>query len=290
MKNNSDTCSIEIIATIQAMRNQEETAYQTEKYIQTNTNVFSAKYKRTEPIDPDCRTKMSQWCFKVVDFCKFNRETVAIAMSYLDRYLATNLGQCALTDRRDFQLVAMTCLYTAIKIHEPEAVTPGMMARLSRNNYIARDFEECEVALLGAIEWRVNPPTALAFIRHALELIPLSMISEKERVHLMELVTLQLEAAVNDYSFIGKKASTTALAAIINALASIGHRMARKVVKILAEAFGVESDNIELVEVKAILASVMDRSRYARTSCRLPSKQRTPSRSVHTSPRSITTQ
>ena len=40
-------------------------------------------------IDYVCRLKMTQWCYTVIDYIKFRRETVSIAMSYLDRFLCS---------------------------------------------------------------------------------------------------------------------------------------------------------------------------------------------------------
>ena len=88
-------------------------------------------------VDEICRFKMCEWSFQIVDFCKFHRESVDIAMNYLDRFLLTKVGQAALQDRNVYQLVAMTCLYSAIKIHERQALSPAVVSQLSRGVYTA---------------------------------------------------------------------------------------------------------------------------------------------------------
>ncbi|KAL7527307.1 hypothetical protein ACHAXR_001892, partial [Thalassiosira sp. AJA248-18] len=60
------------------------------------------------------REKICEWFYGVVDHFDFNREYVSVAMSYLDRYLASRT-----VNRRVFQLAAMTALYLAIKLFEP---------------------------------------------------------------------------------------------------------------------------------------------------------------------------
>lgn len=65
------------------------------------------------------RLKIADWCYSLIDHCEFNRETVAIAMELTDRYLSqASSSSRALQDRNQFQLVAMTALYIAIKTNE----------------------------------------------------------------------------------------------------------------------------------------------------------------------------
>ena len=49
-------------------------------------------------------------------------------MSFLDRYLMTSIGRNASENQKLFQLASMTSPYTAIKIHEPEAMDPKDLA------------------------------------------------------------------------------------------------------------------------------------------------------------------
>merc|ERR1712226_396506 len=88
-----------------------------------------------DPDHMDSRKKMVAWCFQVVDFCKFQRETVSIAMNLLDRFMMTSQSQVAKTDVKVYQLAAMTALYTAVKIHEPEVMDPKLISNLSRGVY-----------------------------------------------------------------------------------------------------------------------------------------------------------
>ncbi|KAI2503763.1 Cyclin [Fragilaria crotonensis] len=56
--------------------------------------------------------------FEVVDHFEFDREVVSIALSYLDRVVSMKTKHSGEPmHRRDFQLVAVTCLYLAIKLH-----------------------------------------------------------------------------------------------------------------------------------------------------------------------------
>lgn len=166
----------------------------------------------------DCRTKMAQWCYSVVDFCSFNRETVAVAMSYLDRFLLTTAGLPVLGDTNAFQLAAMTSLYTAVKIHEPEIMGVDLVSKLSRGQYTPEQIETMEYTILQGLGWRVNTPTALSFVRKFLELLPQGTLEESIAEAAYDLSKFQSELAVGDYNLVPVQASTVAYASIINSL------------------------------------------------------------------------
>lgn len=212
----------ELTSTIQAMRIQEARAYRCSDYLADR----QMSHKRPQschasPVDAECRFKMAEWCYQVVDFCKFNRETVAIAMNYLDRYLMTETGRHALDDRKVFQLAAMTSLYTAIKIHEPEAMEPKVVANLSRGTYTEQQVIDMEMSILTAIEWRMNPPTAMSFLNAFFAFLPECATSQQERDAVYELAKYQIELAVNEYSLVAVDSSTIAFSALCNALETV---------------------------------------------------------------------
>ena len=204
-----------------------------------------------DPIDVDCRTKMAAWCYQVVDFCKFNRETVAIAMNLLDRFVASPLAQAALTDRKTYQLAAMTALYTAVKIHEPEAMDPKLVSTLSRGTYLPHEVEAMEAQLLTALTWRVNPPTAMAFVRHYLDLIPSSHVLSDPfvRATLYDLTKFQTELAVAEYDFLQVPPSVVAFCSLMNSLESVGcvdTTTLESIATHLAQAIDLQGDVTEI--------------------------------------------
>lgn len=147
----------DVTSTIEAMRHQEE-SYCASDYLinealpQRQRTKAKENFESDDPIDGECRSRMVQWCYQIVDFCKFNRDTVAVAMNYLDRYMSTEQGAEALRSRTRFQLAVMTCLYTAIKIHEPEAMAPCVIAGLSRNKFSVQEVEDMERELINALQ------------------------------------------------------------------------------------------------------------------------------------------
>lgn len=127
------------------------------------------------------RRKLVEWCFEVVDHFNFDREVVSFAVDYLDRIVAikTKIAKEALP-KREFQLLAVTSLYMAIKIHgeTDEKEGPRRKLRISAFVELSRGFfavdviEAMERQLLDSICWRVNPPTCLRFIATFLPLCP----------------------------------------------------------------------------------------------------------------------
>jgi hypothetical protein len=250
----------EVIASIKVMRVQEATAYAiAPDYLhqhQPPINVMMGPLiPKSIPVDAECRFKMAEWKHQVVDFCKFQRETVAISMSYLDRFLASPSGNEARNNRKIFQLAAMASLYTAIKVNEPEAVDPKTIAGLSRGAHNKEEVETMERQIIGAIDWRLHPPTALAFCHCFFALLPDMETDKRETV--LKLATFQTEVAVSDYFFVGINPSTIAFAAIVNAFQSLNNKDDIKALQKLATTVGIDLKSKELLDVKNMLFQSM---------------------------------
>ena len=164
------------------------------------------------------REKFCEWCYHVVDHFDFNRECVSVAMSYLDRYLATRT-----VNRRIFQLATMTALYLAIKLFEPGKLKMSSLIDLSRGYFQAEHIVTMEDSMLQSLKWYVHPPTSFAFCRDLMRLVS-GDITPRARHDVTELARFLTELSVCDYWFVTKKPSSVALAAIINALELQGPR------------------------------------------------------------------
>jgi len=204
----------EIPERVAMMMRQEETDYKCIDYLVAFKEICRLAAK---PVDEDCRVKMCEWCYQVVDFCKFRRETVGIGMSYLDRYLCSRKGRRSLSDRKEYQLVAMTCLYIAIKIHEPLEMETSLLADLSRGCYTEMEFANMEKKILEALIWRVSGPTPLAFSQNLLLFLP-ETIHSSVRGAVFDYCRYQTELAIADHYFVKIKPSLTGTAALLNAM------------------------------------------------------------------------
>ena len=245
---------------IAVMLIQEENEYSCFDYLAANEAI---RRKAAKPVDEDCRVKMCEWCYQVVDFCKFRRETVGIGMSYLDRYMCSKKGKKALGDRKEYQLVAMTCLYVAIKLHEPLEMETSLLADLSRGCYTEMEFANMEQCILEGIEWRVSGPTPLAFVLHYLSFFP-DIISSAVVEAIFDYARYQTELAIGDHYFVKCKPSVVGMAALMNALEGMDtllmpERIVNRLVETIVMYTNVDLDEVETLQIRlsTILISLL---------------------------------
>lgn len=287
------------------MKHQEENGYKVAPYLHHQSmeqDDPASSYLAdlgNAPVDADCRFRMAEWCHQIVDFCKFQRETVAVAMSYLDRMLASpEHGPSILQDRVQFQLAAMTALYTAVKVHEPEAMDPNLIASLSRGTYTSAQVEAMERRILQSIQWRVNPPTALAFALQALSLVPTTLLSRRTRAAVVDLAKYQTELVVSDYEFATVPPSAVAFSALTNAVVHHADLQVRNHIEyVLAHALGVDARSRAVLELRIRMSDLVQQSPNASlVSSKIPvnetsstscGKSVSMDSSVHRSPRSV---
>lgn len=211
----------QIIDQLESMLEQEQRVYSRCDYFK---NIPSLE--RQTSADSWCRYKMVQWCYEVIDFVGLSRETVLIAISYLDRFLSSSSQSArrVISSRKEYQLAAMTCLFMAIKMFEPKMIDTTLLVQLGRGSYCAQDFKTMEIDLLFGLNWYLNDPTPIHFIAHYLALLPLQdsyMVGIRHEV-IYEYARYQVELALVDYDIsVNHTASNIALAALINSLNSI---------------------------------------------------------------------
>jgi lipoyl(octanoyl) transferase len=134
-----------------------------------------------EHVNESWRRKICEWSYEVIDHFGFDREVVSIALNYLDRVIANKTRDTgASVPRKEFQLAAVTTLYLAIKLHgetdaregAPRKLRINAFVELSRGLFSVETIETTERSILETLEWRVNPPTSVAFIASLLRLLP----------------------------------------------------------------------------------------------------------------------
>jgi len=247
----------EIADCIAVMRLQEETTYRVRDYLAESAAL---RKRASKPVDGDCRIKMCEWCYEVVDFCKFRRETVGIGMSYLDRYLCTPKGRCALCNRKEYQLAAMTALYIAIKLHEPLEMETSLLADLSRGCYTEMEFVHMEEVMLQALEWRVNGPTSLGFVQHYMKFLP-DAVHPLVAEAVFDHARYQTELAIADQKFVSLRPSEIGLAATLNAVEGMDTnllplKLQGKFIRNIERYAEMIVDDVEVIQAKLSLVVV----------------------------------
>jgi hypothetical protein len=137
-------------------------------------------------ITPTDREKIVNWCNSLIDNCRrcnyYSRETIAMAMEMVDRFISVSVGPAALWDaksdtakageeamrsRRVFQLLALAALYSSIKrVHgiSPSDLLPDIMSYCDA--YSKEEIETMECTLLKGLSWRYNTHTLSSWILH----------------------------------------------------------------------------------------------------------------------------
>ena len=169
MNDTNDDNGDEILFRIEALRTQEDTilpCYNYLQHIDNNTNIHA--------VDEKCRTAIVLWCQQTQRTLKLSRETVWIAISYLDRYLSSGRGKShqAIMNKARFQLVAITSLYIAIKLYEDVELDVTTLVRLCKGYYTNAEILSMEEDVLFALDFRVTTASPTEFVRHFIKILP----------------------------------------------------------------------------------------------------------------------
>mmetsp|Transcript_28432 Transcript_28432/g.61072 ORF Transcript_28432/g.61072 Transcript_28432/m.61072 type:complete len:338 (+) Transcript_28432:87-1100(+) len=227
-----------------SMLEQECTTYSCHDYLchndddsSTSTSISSiisqhSHCHNSNRITPSDRMRIVDWCYDIVDKFQFDRETVAIAMNIADRFASTN--PATLRSRGQYQLVTITALYIAIKLNERSTFGSEDFTAASQGTYTVEDIEDMEIKILHGLSWRLCPPTGLQVGYRILSLLLSQLENTADNDNdttakldrgtwefLRDEVAFQTESAVRDYFFTTQRPSTTAIAAIMNAIEQV---------------------------------------------------------------------
>lgn len=175
-------------------------------------------YKITEPITSreaqNNRLLMVKWSYNAVDKYDLDRSVVSFAFSYFDKFMSLY------SDLADFectQILAMTCLYVAAKVHSSRTApfTISRLVRMSKGYFERKQIAEMEKRLINILAWYMNPPIPLLFVetvRHFLYNNRNLSSAKKDQVYDMTLYLIEL--SVCDHFFVTRRPSSVAAAAL----------------------------------------------------------------------------
>mmetsp|Transcript_6450 Transcript_6450/g.9504 ORF Transcript_6450/g.9504 Transcript_6450/m.9504 type:complete len:275 (+) Transcript_6450:80-904(+) len=264
----------DIMETLNSLKRQEESCYCTRNGLYDDPSKV---------IDGKCRELMVNWCYRIADHCHYSHNTISIAINNLDRLIET--APQILDSKRKFQLATMTCLYNAVKTHEPIAIGPTAMARLSKGSFTAEDFETFESILLTKLKWRITAPTAAVFSQLLLQLIPLDHVLVQKAT---KLVQYQIDHVTKKADYLGVSACDLAYRVTMNAILIV-HPGAEH---IATEAIGQYSTTFMSEQQTSELLVLMNNQKKQGFLSICPSLASLPSstsqNSIHSSPRTVT--
>lgn len=166
---------------------------------------------------------MAHWGLQAVDAYGFDRSNVSTAFALVDQYIATLLSQDKVTDetitRERYQLISMTALYTAIKLSEPmRKLSPDALVDMSRGCFQRDQFEETEAQMLQALNWKLNPPTAPAYVDLLVDLVGPKTTTPEVRDLIWTTARQTIGNTVTDSSLAPIRPSLVAIASILLAI------------------------------------------------------------------------
>jgi hypothetical protein len=199
----------------------------------------SSSHKENVIVTPSNRRVMCNWCYKIAELSSVDNVVVCIAMSYLDRFMATSLSdhnntsstvaRRALGCRHEYQLAVVTCLFIAMKLRGKWQFGADTIATdICSGMYTKEEIEIMELEILHALSWKLNGPTAHDFIIAMVNLLPRNNNSNNNNNNssaalaaistLVQLANDHIEAAILDYEMALQPSSRLAYVALLASL------------------------------------------------------------------------
>jgi len=126
-------------------------------------------YKLCIPEDDDddtWRPLMVAWMYNIVDIFQLVPQVVGTAMYYLDKAHPLVLAPS------DYQLLGLTALQLAIKVHETKLFPIEQLVRIGNSGFSVDDVVRMEQRLLVHLRYQLHPPTAECFVLSFYQLLP----------------------------------------------------------------------------------------------------------------------
>ncbi|CAB9519417.1 diatom-specific cyclin [Seminavis robusta] len=223
----SSTTLEQVMDQLETLFQLESSTYQRNDYMAlyySNNNNNNNTRSRHPAMNERTRQSMVELLYEIGDYCHFRRETVSYAVwNLMDRYLSSS-QQSPLMEftTADYQLVASTSLFIAVKVLEPVSMDVQSLADLSQGAFSADDILDMERTILATLQWRIaHGPTPIQFVQLYLSILQMDgrVLAESEVFDMLfEHAQYQVELAVMDYKLVQSKPSEIALAALWNAL------------------------------------------------------------------------
>ena len=110
-----------------------------------------------------------------------------------------------------FQLVSMTCIHLAIKLHSPKKMSMQLIVSMGNGLVTTQHMEATELSIMKCLKWHLFPPTAMAFLRN---LFPLLALPSDDAAKALDFARYLVELSVCAYPLASVRPSSVALAAV----------------------------------------------------------------------------
>ena len=157
-----------------------------------------------------------QWCYDVVDHLHEDRSVVYVAMNILDRYSAATASTRPI-DEKMFEIASLASIFLAVRIAGSGDLLLQELLSMSRGGIAIQDIITMGTFILSALSWEYCILTPFDFAKSIFDLLP-SLNNSSQKQVIFDFASYLIELAVCDVFFSHFKASSLALAAILNAL------------------------------------------------------------------------
>jgi len=174
-------------------------------------------------ITPEDRRIMCTWSFRIVELFRLDKGVACIAITYLDRFMATTSSRRAkkalLSHVLEYQLVMVTCLFIALKCRAGLRVGADFFVDTVCNGlYTMDEIASMEIEILHAMNWKLNGPSSHEFVDAMVGLLPTTTVFTDLWSKLIIKAKKYLEAASLDYDMALQPSSFLASAALLTSL------------------------------------------------------------------------
>lgn len=130
---------------------------------QRNPDLF-----KDHPIlGPQMRAILLDWIMDVCEAYKMHRETLYLAIDYLDRYLAVQKN----VPKAHLQLIGITCLFVAAKLEEIYPPKLKTFAYVTDGACSEAEILDMELVLMKTLKWKLTPITPATWVNIYLQIL-----------------------------------------------------------------------------------------------------------------------
>jgi hypothetical protein len=156
--------------------------------------------------------------YYVVDYCQWQRQSVAAAAFFLDVCISRNL----ISTPEEHQLAAATALQLALKTFDSGVIELDKLVQLGQGSFSEEDVVEMEVQICYALNWHLHPPSTDGFLRQYERLLPTS-VTDSTKEMMGEVTKLVSELTVSEMKYNAYPPSVIAYAAMLLAMELMEH-------------------------------------------------------------------
>ncbi|KAJ7550321.1 hypothetical protein O6H91_07G094900 [Diphasiastrum complanatum] len=189
------------------------------------------------------RLQAVDWMFQVRKRYDFGPLTIALAVNYLDRYLANYFLEKRPWKAWMLQLLSVACLSLAAKMEEVHVPTLQDF-QIEGLEHIFDDItiQRMELAVLSSLGWRMSSVTAFAYVDFLLHRVN---IGKHQQRSIMNRVTELLLETLSETAFTNYRPSIIAISATSCAIEELLPLQAEMHKRTLLQQFPIEKDTLE---------------------------------------------